>query len=189
MPGEARPEASSQTLALKQIADVAKFAVQSQKERMAEMMRLMREAAKNARAKESDATIAIAEQPTPRAAQAQSVPIELERRAPEPVPSMPGKKIEERIADWCIAVGTALRGPWPDAVWDFYERMTDVATWWRFIKLVLKFLARLFPGGEPRPSRVSKAIREGFRFLHEPAPPWPPQWQPKKPPEDPPKAP
>ena len=111
----------------------------------------------------------IVEQPKSVEAAAQAapahLPIEIERRAPEPATSLQGQKIEQRIANWCIAFGTVLRGRWRDAVWDFYERMTDVATWWRMIKPVLKFLARFIPGREPEPSRLSKAIKECFRDL------------------------
>src|SRR5262249_51309536 len=189
MPGETGPEASSQTLALERIDSVPlpQSTAQASKERMTEMLRRVREAA-SVRATASDAAIPKRAETSsshlPRsflesskslataaqAAEAQSAPIELDRRAPEPATSLQPQKIEERIASWCIAVGTAVRGRWPDAVWDFYERMTDVATWWRMIKLVLKFFVRLLPTGhEPKPSRLSKAIKECFRDLHEPA--------------------
>ena len=84
----------------------------------------------------------------------------------------------QRIASWGTAVGSVVRGPWRDAFWNFYERMTDRAFWWRVMRAVLKFLLRFIPyGHEPEPSRLSKAIKEAFaevnarkcRDLSEPA--------------------
>ena len=92
--------------------------------------------------------------------------------------------IEQKIASWCITVGSLVRGPLRDAIWEFYERMTEAATWWRIIKRVLHFLARFIPGREPEPTKLQKAIKECFSFLHEP-PPSEPNRQPKKPDRDP----
>ena len=147
-------------------------AAQATKERLTETVRRMREAAKSARVKANDEAMSSAPAATA-----------IELRAPEPATSIQSQKIEQRIAKWRIAVGTLLRGRWREAVWDFYERMTDVAVWWRIIKPVLKFLGRFVPyGHEPEPSRLSKAIKECFRQFHEP-----PYTEPLKPETKPPK--
>jgi len=131
-------------------------AAQATKERLTETVRRMREAAKSARVKANDEAMSSAPAAT---------------------------AIEPSASNWRIAVGTLLRGRWREAVWDFYERMTDVAVWWRIIKPVLKFLGRFVPyGHEPEPSRLSKAIKECFRQFHEP-----PYTEPLKPETKPPK--
>ncbi len=161
MPAETGPEASSQTLSLEQI-DSAPFqipksvkeelvaeaskraagAAQAERRRLAEMIRRANETVKSAHAKPSDAASSSAIAPnadsnessqrttvrssvegTAHAAQAQSPPMEL------------------------------ARGRWRDAVWDFYERMTEVATWWRIIKVGSRWCSSFSPASFPAASR------------------------------------
>ncbi len=101
---------------------------------------------------------AIVEQPKliPAAAQStlEHVPQwEIERRMQLSATSVPTPTIEQRIANWCSAVGSLVRGPLGNAFWEFYERLTEAATWWRMLKAVGKFLARFLPGAEPRPTK------------------------------------
>lgn len=109
--------------------------------------------------------------------------MQLERLAPEPVPRPPPKKIERRIAEWYLAARTALRRPWPEAIWDFYERVSDLHWWWRVVlKPALKFLSRCIPrGNNYDPVLVSKVIEEYLRDRRESAPPPPTERQPNKP--------
>jgi len=159
---------------LEAIADESKrveLAAQAAKERLTvrETERRAREAAKSAGVQKpvTEESSTVTPVPPPDAiattgAQASAPLTRTEHPAGELTTVQP-HTIAQRIASWGTAVGSVVRGPWRDAFWNFYERMTDRAFWWRVMRAVLKFLLRFIPyGHEPEPSRLSKAIKEAF---------------------------